>query len=524
MKRAGFFFALLLLPWCAGAHVGSPNVFYQGEAGPYPLRVVVRPPGIVPGLAEISIRVEGSDVRRVTALPVFWNAGRKGAPPPDEAKPVRGETNLFATTLWLMKSGAYSVDVSVEGGRGAGTVAVPVNSLAISRRPMAPWFGSMLTMIGLVLFVAAVRIAGATFGEAIVAPNDPLTAVDRRRSHFAMALAVPLFALLLAGGKSWWDREDRSYRNNRLYKPLPVSATVRQEGSQNLLRIEVERSPHRRSEWRPLIPDHGKMMHLFLVREPGLDAFAHLHPVPRGGQTFDVALPPLPSGSYSVYADVTHEDGFAQTLVANAHLPEAVVRSGEGIVLAPDPDDSWHVETNAHAKNEDGSSPRNVVFRLPGDRTMVWENEAPLRENREASLRFKILDAKGEPVPLEPYMGMRAHAAIRHMDGSVFAHLHPVGSISMASQEFFAREAMDGGGGRARAETVATAAPADHSHHFAMSKTVEDVSFPYEFPKAGPYRIWVQMKCEGQVVTGVFDAEVVSGGNGGRRAFGSLAR
>jgi hypothetical protein len=57
-----------------------------------------------------------------------------------------------------------------------------------------------------------------------------------------------------------------------------------------------------------------------------------------------------------------------------------------------------------------------------------------------------------------------------------------------------------------------------------MSKTVEDVSFPYEFPKAGPYRIWVQMKCEGQVVTGVFDAEVVSGGNGRRRAFGSLAR
>jgi hypothetical protein len=27
------------------AHVGSPNVFYEGNAGPYPVRVVVRPPG-----------------------------------------------------------------------------------------------------------------------------------------------------------------------------------------------------------------------------------------------------------------------------------------------------------------------------------------------------------------------------------------------------------------------------------------------------------------------------------------------
>src|SRR4051812_3464807 len=83
--------ALLFLPCLARAHIGSPNVFYEGTAGPYPVRVVVRPPEVVPGLAEISVRVEGDGVRRVTALPVFWKTGREGAPPPDEATPVRGE-------------------------------------------------------------------------------------------------------------------------------------------------------------------------------------------------------------------------------------------------------------------------------------------------------------------------------------------------------------------------------------------------------------------------------------------------
>jgi hypothetical protein len=35
-----------------------------------------------------------------------------------------------------------------------------------------------------------------------------------------------------------------------------------------------------------------------------------------------------------------------------------------------------------------------------------------------------------------------------------------------------------------------------------------DISFPYEFPKAGRYRVWVQVKPADRVLTGVFDVEV----------------
>lgn len=44
--------------------------------------------------------------------------------------------------------------------------------------------------------------------------------------------------------------------------------------------------------------------------------------------------------------------------------------------------------------------------------------------------------------------------------------------------------------------------------HHAMESSPE-VSFPWGFPKAGDYRIFVQVRKSGRVETGVFDAQVV---------------
>ena len=170
MRRGNFFARLLvLLALPAEAHVGSPNVIYEGTAGAYPIRVIVRMPGVVPGLAEISVRVTAPDVRRVTVLPVYWQAGVEGAPPPDEAKPVRGETNLYSAELWLMTRGAYSVHVRVEGARGDGKVIVPVNSVAETRLPMPRGLGVALGGLGVLLFLFWVTIHGAATRESVLA-------------------------------------------------------------------------------------------------------------------------------------------------------------------------------------------------------------------------------------------------------------------------------------------------------------------------------------------------------------------
>ena len=62
-------------------------------------------------------------------------------------------------------------------------------------------------------------------------------------------------------------------------------------------------------------------MHLFVLREPDFSAFAHLHPVRRDGATFENVLPPLPAGSYQLYAEITSENGLNQTLTARVDVP-----------------------------------------------------------------------------------------------------------------------------------------------------------------------------------------------------------
>ena len=71
----------------AGAvHVGSSNAYFEGMAGPYPLRVIVRTPGVIPGLAQITVRVTGQpEPDQITVRPLRSDAGLEGAPPPDTA-------------------------------------------------------------------------------------------------------------------------------------------------------------------------------------------------------------------------------------------------------------------------------------------------------------------------------------------------------------------------------------------------------------------------------------------------------
>ncbi len=208
MSRAWLILALLCAPLAASAHIGNPTTIYEGTAGTVPVRVSVRVPSVVPGLADINVRVFTNGVTRVTALPVHWRAGLEGSPPPDACKPVEGEPGLYNAQLWLMARGAYSVNVAVETAHGSGKVVVPVNSLATTRLPMTRFLGVLLAILGVALFVLAVTAVGAAVREGVLAPG---VAPNRTRiwvGRAGVGIATLALALSLYGGWFWWQKVD----------------------------------------------------------------------------------------------------------------------------------------------------------------------------------------------------------------------------------------------------------------------------------------------------------------------------
>ena len=242
---------------------------------------------------------------------------------------------------------------------------------------------------------------------------------------------------MLLGGWTWWDGEDRGFRE-RMYRPFATAASGRREpGRTGALRLEIMDSgwvmrgdsvwlrQHGQRAWPPLVTDHGKLMHLFLIRQSDMGAFAHLHPTTADSVRFEAPLPALPAGRYRVFADLVHESGFAKTLVTSVDLPAptpaapgATRPATTGSISAPPPPATRR--------------PCPTAPRSPGSAA-----SAPLVAGAPAALSFTVREPDGQPASLEPYLGMPGHAVVARDDGAVFIHLHPMGTVSPAAQETF---------------------------------------------------------------------------------------
>ena len=107
MKRALAFALVLLACAPASAHVGSDDVFFEGDAGPYKLFVTVRPPDVIPGVAEVQIRASAPDVERIRIVPLeLTGEGARFAPTPDVAARLAEDPQLYTGHLWMMTAGA----------------------------------------------------------------------------------------------------------------------------------------------------------------------------------------------------------------------------------------------------------------------------------------------------------------------------------------------------------------------------------------------------------------------------------
>ncbi|MBV8553812.1 MAG: hypothetical protein JOY54_21130 [Acidobacteriaceae bacterium] len=492
LHAARTMFAFAALAMLAQAHVGSPDIYLDSKAGPYQLFITIRTPQVIPGVAELEIRSETPGIRQIRAVPLPMSGpGASFAPVPDQLTASPQDPQLFTGSLWMMAPGSWQVRITAEGAQGTGQIAIPVPSAALTTKKMPFGLGALLSVLGLFLVAGVVAMAGANAREAKLDPGVEPTAPQRRRARVAMAVSFLIVAGILWAGSSWWASEAAAY-GHKVYTPMNMQAGLDSSGvlSLNLsdpgwLRPRPGHIALFTRSVDDLIPDHNHLMHLYAIRQPGLDVVYHLHPELVSSGVFRLSLPVMPAGDYKLYADIVHESGFPETLVSTIHIGPL-----NGRPLGSD-------DASGSFRPWPECSTTANTFTLPDNYKMVWLRPATLRARQPVLFRFRLETPSGAiPDDMALYLGMPGHAAFLKTDGTVFAHIHPTGSVSMAAFLLAQGQSSDMAG---------MDMPGMDHHANAVSS---EVGFPYGFPTPGRYRLFIQMKHGQTVETGIFDADV----------------
>ena len=94
---------------------------------------------------------------------------------------------------------------------------------------------------------------------------------------------------------------------SNIYQPVQMSATL-ENGGRLMLHLT---EPGWASRWRKLddlVPDHGHLMHLYVISAPAMDRVWHLHPEQIEPGRSSMNLPAMPAGQYPLYADIVHAE------------------------------------------------------------------------------------------------------------------------------------------------------------------------------------------------------------------------
>ncbi len=547
MKKIILTLLFISFSFFADSHIGSPGVTFEGKAGGYGVMVLITPPDVIPGTAIINIYTKGTGIESIWAKPVYWFAGSKGTPSADEMLPVPNEPGHYQGLVWLMDAGTSGIDIEIKGSSGSGNVLIPVMALSTTQREMPSSLGWILFALCVFLVVLMTTIISASVSDGLVKPNEAITSKVLRKRWVGAGVSALLLILLLCAGKSWWDGLSSDYKRF-MYKPFRAYSKLSQSHGQNMLELRIDTTRHSNLNYTRklsyIVPDHGKLMHMFLVRAGSMDVFAHLHPQRKDSATYITPLPPLPNGKYLIFADITLLNGFSETIPDTIEIENKIpvtLVSVDSLLL--NRDDTYFV-TNPISKSENKQTPTDGIVicgkpgtktSLPDGSTAIWEHAVnePIVAGKLYELSFNILDENGKPAILDPYLGMMGHAVVMKEDGSVYIHLHPVGSYSMASQQTMLNRFEKETGPVNWDKLTRPAAFMDSINQYvakldAMSEDDRNktlignmnhqldadhpehsvITFPYAFPSPGNYRIWIQMKRNGKILNSAFDAVV----------------
>ncbi|RYU92826.1 hypothetical protein [Emticicia agri] len=523
----------------AKAHIGSAGVVQEGKAGNYQIQVYIEPPDVIPGVAKVSVSVDGTDIEEVSLSPIYYWAGDEGSPKEDKALPIAGEPGRFEGKIWLMESGAASVKIVINGKRSKGETLIPIAALATAKRDLPKSLGWILAGLALLLVGIMTTIIGASTSDSLLKPGVAGDKKTNRSRVVGSTVGLAFCGVLLFVGNNWWGSIAKEYRERYMFRPYTASSKVTIENEQRMLHFKIDSNSIERRWTSYVIPDHGKLMHLFLVRQGSLDAFAHLHPARKDTLTFEAPLPDLPAGKYLVYADILRFHGLQYTIADTVDIPAVNTKSEITEKKTGDSDDTYVVTNPINTKVSVTQAAGISICGTPGVKTplqdgssIVWDEKPnqTLKAGQVYDLNFSVMSPDGKPAELQTYLGMMGHAAILKEDGSVYIHLHPNGTFSATAQQVMEKRVGEKTNPSPRLNNAKRfrdsvdnvlrqlqAMPEAERDKVLMGGMIHQpnghhggsVSFPYVFPSAGNYRIWLQVKRNGKILTGAFDAKVI---------------
>ena len=247
---------------------------------------------------------------------------------------------------------------------------------------------------------------------------------------------------------------------SRLEYPIKAklsSVSAIAQGESLRVRLDLKTSGGMPIAPHELAVTHTEKMHVMVI-DPSLEDYRHVHPEAVGldGQYFFDFTPAL-AGTYKVFTEIVPLRSRRQAIA----LSELEV---PGQSTAP--------------KFE-----RSMVSLVDGVLFELLKVPDILETGRDYRLQLHVTDPTGNAIALESVMGAKGHMVAFDSVGTGFAHMHPVGS-------------------------VASVRTAGLSGDGAIDSSDSDLSFMFNVPNPGWYRLFAQIQVKGEAVFGRFDLKV----------------
>ncbi|MBC8160684.1 MAG: hypothetical protein H7Z42_05630 [Roseiflexaceae bacterium] len=448
--------SVVALPGRAWAHGGGSEIFqtFTQQVGPYEIALTLDMPPTAPAPLFVDIVPPPDLGEAMITLRAVPRGYALDDTPTVEVMTTAAAGTIYYAELAVDRLGDWDLEVRVRGSQGEGSALVP---FTLRQEPLPlytiPLLASMGTLVVLMITMIAVT---SVF-------NQRRRAVPRWLSLLLGQGSFAAFVVMVVFGLQQYSDSVRTAQAanappavvgrphaNMAVQTVPAAPTTGQPTTLSLILSDG-------GTGRPvedIITHHDALIHLVIIAEDG-SFFEHTHPARTGPGTYALNITPTQPGRYSAYAEIERVESGTQVLRGDF----TVVGDPTAPAVAP-------VSLGTHT--------------IDDLQVTVASSQTPLQAGEQTTFTASFANANSPVRDLQPWLGMAGHFLARSSDGVIFAHVHAAEKVPPYGRPIVVQGTLYG----------------------------PDVRFVYTFPQPGAYRVWMQFKHAGRIITVPLDVQV----------------